>query len=179
MERIGIGKSGNSCRLRWANYLSPDIRRGDFTDEEILTILNLHHQLGNRWSRIAKELPGRTDNDIKNFWNTRMVKEAKQLNCDVNSEEFFKRMTSTLMERNSSMGNFAFSVNSSMDGLSSVIMMSTKGVITRCKECVVFPSLLISCTELTGFFFCRCRRWRRHSVPDWLNSCSSRQFELY
>ncbi|KAL8486525.1 hypothetical protein ACS0TY_023279 [Phlomoides rotata] len=103
-RKLGIGKSGNSCRLRWANYLSPDIRRGDFTDEEILTILNLHHQLGNRWSRIAKELPGRTDNDIKNFWNTRMVKEAKQLNCDVNSEEFFKRMTSTLMERNSSMG---------------------------------------------------------------------------
>ncbi|KAL8546675.1 hypothetical protein ACS0TY_006413 [Phlomoides rotata] len=100
LERIGIKRSGNSCRLRWVNYLSPDIRRGNFTDEEILTILTLHRQLGNRWSRIAKELPGRTDNDIKNFWNTRVVKEAKQLNCDVNGEEFFKRMT----QRNSSMG---------------------------------------------------------------------------
>ncbi|KAL8486527.1 hypothetical protein ACS0TY_023281 [Phlomoides rotata] len=79
-RKLGIGRSGNSCRLRWLNYLSPDVRRGEFSDEEMLLILNLHHQLGNRWSKIAMELPGRTDNAIKNLWNTRVVKEAKQLN---------------------------------------------------------------------------------------------------
>ncbi|KAL8490968.1 hypothetical protein ACS0TY_022832 [Phlomoides rotata] len=98
-RKLHMGRSGNSCRLRWLNYLSPDIRRGEFTDEEMLLILTLHHELGNRWSRIAQQLPGRTDNDIKNFWNTRVKKEAKRLNCDVESDEFRHIMTARLTER--------------------------------------------------------------------------------
>ncbi|KAL8486547.1 hypothetical protein ACS0TY_023293 [Phlomoides rotata] len=93
-----MGRSGNSCRLRWLNYLSPDIRRGEFTVQEILMILTLHHEFGNRWSRIVQQFPGRTDNDIKNFWNTRLKKEAKRLNCDVKSNEFRQMMTARLTE---------------------------------------------------------------------------------
>ncbi|XP_073146996.1 uncharacterized protein [Henckelia pumila] len=58
------------------NYLRPDITRGDFTEAEIDLMTRLHRLLGNRWSLIAGRIPGRTANDIKNFWNTRMDKKS-------------------------------------------------------------------------------------------------------
>ncbi|GMI85141.1 hypothetical protein HRI_002183400 [Hibiscus trionum] len=72
----GLQRSGKSCRLRWMNYLRPNIRRGNFTREEEDTIIHLQKQLGNRWSAIAARLPNRTDNDIKNYWNTRLKKRS-------------------------------------------------------------------------------------------------------
>uniref|UniRef100_A0A6N2N1R2 Uncharacterized protein n=1 Tax=Salix viminalis TaxID=40686 RepID=A0A6N2N1R2_SALVM len=87
-RRAGLNRTGKSCRLRWLNYLRPNVRRGNLTLEEQLLILQLHSRLGNRWSKIAQQLPGRTDNEIKNYWRTRVQKQAKQLKCDVNSEQF-------------------------------------------------------------------------------------------
>ncbi|KAK4273303.1 hypothetical protein QN277_021731 [Acacia crassicarpa] len=84
----GLKRTGKSCRLRWLNYLRPGVRRGNITLQEQLLILNLHSRWGNRWSKIAQEFPGRTDNEIKNYWRTRVVKQAKQMKCDVNSKEF-------------------------------------------------------------------------------------------
>lgn len=84
----GLKRTGKSCRLRWLNYLRPNVRRGNITLQEQLLILDLHSRWGNRWAKIAEQLPGRTDNDIKNYWRTRVVKQAKQLKCDVNSKEF-------------------------------------------------------------------------------------------
>ncbi|XP_042450344.1 transcription factor JAMYB-like [Zingiber officinale] len=84
----GLKRSGKSCRLRWLNYLRPDVRRGNITAEEQLLILELHCRFGNRWSKIAQHLPGRTDNEIKNYWRTRVQKHAKQLRCDINSKTF-------------------------------------------------------------------------------------------
>ncbi|URD92620.1 MYB family transcription factor [Musa troglodytarum] len=86
LERLK--RTGKSCRLRWLNYLRPDVRRGNITPEEQLLILDLHSRWGNRWSKIAQYLPGRTDNEIKNYWRTRVQKHAKQLRCDVNSTTF-------------------------------------------------------------------------------------------
>ncbi|KAG5573961.1 hypothetical protein H5410_063727 [Solanum commersonii] len=84
----GLKRTGKSCRLRWLNYLRPDVRHGNITLEEQLLILQLHSRWGNRWSKIAQHLPGRTDNEIKNYWRTRVQKHAKQLKCDVNSKQF-------------------------------------------------------------------------------------------
>ncbi|KAL7226973.1 hypothetical protein ACSBR1_021942 [Camellia fascicularis] len=83
----GLNRTGKSCRLRWLNYLRPDVRRGNLTLQEQFLILHLHLRWGNRWSKIAQQLSGRTDNEIKNYWRTRIQKQAKQLNCDVNSNE--------------------------------------------------------------------------------------------
>ncbi|PHT46565.1 Myb-related protein Zm1 [Capsicum baccatum] len=74
----GLLRCGKSCRLRWTNYLKPDIKRGNFTNEEEDTIIELHQLLGNRWSTIAARLPGRTDNEIKNIWHTRLKKKISK-----------------------------------------------------------------------------------------------------
>ncbi|CAM0911697.1 unnamed protein product [Alopecurus aequalis] len=66
----GLLRCGKSCRLRWINYLRPDLKRGNFTRDEDELIVKLHSLLGNKWSLIAARLPGRTDNEIKNYWNT-------------------------------------------------------------------------------------------------------------
>ncbi|XP_073147721.1 transcription factor MYB1-like [Henckelia pumila] len=74
--RTGLNRCRKSCRLRWLNYLRPNITRGNFTKDEIDLLIRLHKLLGNRWSLIAGRIPGRTANDVKNFWNTRMEKKS-------------------------------------------------------------------------------------------------------
>ncbi|KAJ6801757.1 myb-related protein 306-like [Iris pallida] len=75
----GLMRCSKSCRLRWMNYLRPGIKRGNFTDQEERLIIHLQALLGNRWAAIASYLPERTDNDIKNYWNTHLMKKLKKL----------------------------------------------------------------------------------------------------
>ncbi|XP_052186700.1 transcription factor MYB83 [Diospyros lotus] len=76
-RNAGLQRCGKSCRLRWINYLRPDLKRGAFSPQEEDLIIHLHSLLGNRWSQIATRLPGRTDNEIKNFWNSTIKKRLK------------------------------------------------------------------------------------------------------
>ncbi|GAB2280048.1 hypothetical protein Dimus_014686 [Dionaea muscipula] len=95
----GLKRTGKSCRLRWLNYLKPDIKRGNLTPQEQLLILELHSKWGNRWSKIAQHLPGRTDNEIKNYWRTRVQKQARQLNMESNSQRFIEAIRCFYMPR--------------------------------------------------------------------------------
>ncbi|GLT87422.1 hypothetical protein SLE2022_055070 [Rubroshorea leprosula] len=74
-KRAGLLRCGKSCRLRWMNYLRPSVKRGRIAADEEDLILRLHRLLGNRWSLIAGRIPGRTDNEIKNYWNTHLSKK--------------------------------------------------------------------------------------------------------
>ncbi|XP_027350986.1 transcription repressor MYB6-like [Abrus precatorius] len=86
-KRAGLLRCGKSCRLRWMNYLRPDIKRGNITPEEDDLIIRMHSLLGNRWSLIAGRLPGRTDNEIKNYWNTHLCKKLKNQGTDPNTDK--------------------------------------------------------------------------------------------
>ncbi|GAU46564.1 hypothetical protein TSUD_272020 [Trifolium subterraneum] len=82
----GLSRCGKSCRLRWMNYLRPNLKRGNFTQQEEELIIRMHKKLGNRWSTIAAQLPGRTDNEVKNHWHTSLKKRV-QHNTITNIEE--------------------------------------------------------------------------------------------
>ncbi|KAK4277985.1 hypothetical protein QN277_015896 [Acacia crassicarpa] len=71
-QRAGLKRCRKSCRMRWLNYLKPNIKRGDFTEDEVDLIIRLHKLIGNRWALIAGRLLGGTSNDVKNFWHTKM-----------------------------------------------------------------------------------------------------------
>ncbi|KAG8083158.1 hypothetical protein GUJ93_ZPchr0014g47008 [Zizania palustris] len=75
-----LPRIGKSCRLRWVNKLRPDLKTGcKFSAEEERVVIELQAQFGNKWARIAAYLPGRTDNDVKNFWSTRQKRLARLL----------------------------------------------------------------------------------------------------
>ncbi|KAJ6434104.1 hypothetical protein OIU84_017751 [Salix udensis] len=78
----GLLRCGKSCRLRWMNYLRPSVKRGRIAPDEEDLILRLHRLLGNRWSLIAGRIPGRTDNEIKNYWNTHLSKKLIRQGID-------------------------------------------------------------------------------------------------
>ncbi|XP_057970672.1 myb-related protein 330-like [Malania oleifera] len=84
-KAAGLHRCGKSCRLRWINYLRPDIKRGNFAQDEEDLIIKLHALLGNRWSLIAGRLPGRTDNEVKNYWNSHIKRKLISMGIDPNN----------------------------------------------------------------------------------------------
>ncbi|KAJ8548226.1 hypothetical protein K7X08_030695 [Anisodus acutangulus] len=81
-KAAGLLRCGKSCRLRWMNYLSPNLKRGNFSEDEDDLIIKLHALLGNRWSLIAGRLPGRTDNEVKNYWNSHLRRKLIKMGID-------------------------------------------------------------------------------------------------
>nr|XP_025669791.1 transcription factor MYB4-like [Arachis hypogaea] len=82
-----LRRNGKSCRLRWLNHLRPDLKKGPFSEEEEKLIGDLHAKIGNKWALMATEVPGRSDNDIKNFWNTRMKKRLREYPPQITVQE--------------------------------------------------------------------------------------------
>ncbi|KAA8546237.1 hypothetical protein F0562_003024 [Nyssa sinensis] len=96
--KAGLNRCGKSCRLRWMNYLRPNIKRGNISAQEEDLILRLHKLLGNRWSLIAGRLPGRTDNEIKNYWNSHLSKKIRRekQSTGITSEECMPQTIRTM-----------------------------------------------------------------------------------
>ncbi|CAA7027749.1 unnamed protein product [Microthlaspi erraticum] len=104
--KAGLKRCGKSCRLRWLNYLRPNIKHGDFSEEEDGIIFSLFAAIGSRWSIIAAHLPGRTDNDIKNYWNTKLRK--KLMSSSSSSSHSSSAMVSPFLNPNSQDGKRPF-----------------------------------------------------------------------
>ncbi|GMJ15590.1 hypothetical protein HRI_005228200 [Hibiscus trionum] len=100
-QKIGLKRCGKSCRLRWLNYLRPNIKHGGFSEEEDNIICNLYMSIGSRWSIIAAQLPGRTDNDVKNYWNTKLKKKllGRQVKGADEHNQFPHGLTNSALER--------------------------------------------------------------------------------
>ncbi|PPD95227.1 hypothetical protein GOBAR_DD07733 [Gossypium barbadense] len=140
----GLKRTGKSCRLRWLNYLKPDIKRGNLTPQEQLLILELHSKWGNRWSKIAQHLPGRTDNEIKNYWRTRVQKQARQLNIESNSQRFLDAVRCFWMPR------LVQKVEQASPSSSSSSSSSSSYLKEMCTQSSV-PSQLSSCCTVPSF----------------------------
>ncbi|XP_021828594.1 transcription factor MYB63-like [Prunus avium] len=106
-KQAGLLRCGKSCRLRWINYLRPDLKRGNFTREEEDSIIRLHEAWGNKWSKIASQFPGRTDNEIKNVWNTHLKKKLGFKNSEFCGDES-KELSSITSSSSSSSSSASF-----------------------------------------------------------------------
>ncbi|KAJ9152522.1 hypothetical protein P3X46_026082 [Hevea brasiliensis] len=116
-KKAGLNRCGKSCRLRWTNYLRPDLKHDNFAPQEEELIINLHKAIGSRWSLIARELPGRTDNDVKNYWNTKLRKKLSKMGIDPVTHKPFSQMLSDYGNINwiSNTGNQIASFNKNLN----------------------------------------------------------------
>lgn len=125
-KQAGLQRCGKSCRLRWINYLRPDLKRGSFSLQEERLIIDLHKIIGNRWAQIAKHLPGRTDNEVKNFWNSCIKKKLMAQGIDLKAHKLLNQAASgeeLQEEKSASLVNQGFPASDTRDGLKRVADM--------------------------------------------------------
>ncbi|XP_020574003.1 transcription factor MYB86-like isoform X2 [Phalaenopsis equestris] len=129
-KQAGLQRCGKSCRLRWINYLRPDLKRGSFTEHEERVIIDVHRILGNRWAQIAKHLPGRTDNEVKNFWNSCIKKKLIAQGLDPKTHNLIPNTRPPYINNTSNISHFPqntctpFTISSNIKEMDSRKMMA-------------------------------------------------------
>ncbi|CAI9104985.1 OLC1v1003791C1 [Oldenlandia corymbosa var. corymbosa] len=108
-QKAGLKRCGKSCRLRWLNYLRPNIKHGEFSDDEDRIICSLYANIGSRWSIIAAQLPGRTDNDIKNYWNTKLKKKLMGMVPPLDQRKLLTPFSTSLLQTTTNSSSSSFS----------------------------------------------------------------------
>ncbi|XP_076938111.1 transcription factor MYB11-like [Bidens hawaiensis] len=109
-KNAGLLRCGKSCRLRWINYLRGDLKRGNISPEEDEMIVMLHKAFGNRWSMIASHLPGRTDNEIKNHWNSRLSRQSYRFFTNKNKSKASIDISTLVSQKKRRVGRVSRSV---------------------------------------------------------------------
>ncbi|KAI9093546.1 hypothetical protein K1719_026995 [Acacia pycnantha] len=130
----GLSRCSKSCRLRWTNYLRPGIKRGNFTPHEEGIIIHLQALLGNKWAAIASYLPQRTDNDIKNFWNTHLKKKLKKFQTGLDPHLAANSTTTTQSTSKSFNNNESKSSDNSHGGSSQKLSQSQSSTYASSTE---------------------------------------------
>nr|UGT16899.1 R2R3-MYB [Amana edulis] len=125
----GLLRCSKSCRLRWTNYLRPGIKRGNFTDQEEKLIIHLQALLGNRWAAISSYLPERTDNDIKNYWNTHLKKKLRKLETGIADPETSRSSSRPPTAKGQWERRLQTDINMAKRALSEALSLDTKPTI--------------------------------------------------
>uniref|UniRef100_A0A1J3HTV3 Transcription factor MYB34 n=1 Tax=Noccaea caerulescens TaxID=107243 RepID=A0A1J3HTV3_NOCCA len=146
--KAGLQRCGKSCRLRWLNYLRPGIKRGKFTPQEEENIIKFHSLLGNRWAAISKQMPNRTDNDIKNHWNSCLKKRLKKSGIDPLTHEPIVTVETTSSSTTSSLATSSSSSSppSSSPGSGSARLLNklASGISSRKQRLDTIKTMIFS-----------------------------------
>ncbi|KAI5647840.1 hypothetical protein M9H77_33845 [Catharanthus roseus] len=145
-KAAGLLRCGKSCRLRWINYLRPDLKRGNFTEEEDELIIKLHSLLGNKWSLIAGRLPGRTDNEIKNYWNTHIRRKLLSRGIDPTTHRPINEPQQQQQQQQQQINTISFTT--SAPNSNSNEELETKNNIVINKEEIIKSPIRERCPDL-------------------------------